>query len=171
MVAEHSTKDETIQNGSRANRDTEEVKEAKEQFFRTFNNALNGIIETVYIEDTTEVKERKEEFFKTFDSAMNNLLTTVETAYLEDTLEVKEAKVRFNQAYADAEEGKIGAQYLEDTPEVKVAKKRFFRYFDFVLDGMLDKLSPKPGYNVIPVEIADHSALLLTIGGQIDVTE
>ena len=135
--------------------DTEEVKEAKTQFFRTFSNALNGIIETVYIQDTAEVKEKKEEFFKSFDSAMNNLLTTVETAYLEDTPEVKEAKVRFNQAYADAEEGKIGAQYLEDTPEVKVAKQRFFRFFDFVLDGMLDKLSPKPGYNVIPEEIAD----------------
>jgi len=135
--------------------DTAEVKEAKSQFFKTFNNALNGIIETAYIEDTAEVKEKKEEFFKTFESAMNNLLTTVETAYLEDTPEVKEAKARFNQAYADAEEGKVGAQYLEDTPEVKEAKQRFFRYFDFVLDGMLDKLSPKPGYNVIPEEIAD----------------
>merc|ERR1712055_63477 len=135
--------------------DTPEVKQAKEEFFRTFNNALNGAIETVYIEDTAEVREKKEEFFEAFDSAMNNLLTTVETAYLEDTPEVTEAKVRFNQAYADAEEGKVGAQYIEDTPEVKAAKQRFFRFFDFALGGMLDKLSPKPGYNIIPEEIAD----------------
>merc|ERR1711970_237934 len=135
--------------------DTPEVKEAKEQFFRTFNNALNGIIETIYIDDTAEVKEKKEEFFEAFDSAMNNLLTTVETAYLEITPEVKEATVRFNQAFADAKEGKVGAQYIEDTPEVKAAKQRFFQFFDFVLDGMLDKLSPKPGNNVIPEEIAD----------------
>ena len=43
--------------------DTQEVKEAKTKFFRTFNNALNGIIETVYIENTDKVKENKEEIF------------------------------------------------------------------------------------------------------------
>jgi len=134
--------------------DTEEVKEAKTEFFRVFNDALNGIIATAYLDDTPEVKEAKEEFFKTFESAMNNLLTTVETSYLEDTPEVKEAKARFNQAYADAEEGRVGAQYIEDTPEVKEAKEGFFKYFDFVLGGFLDSLSPKPGHNVLPKEIA-----------------
>merc|ERR1712098_231501 len=134
--------------------DTQEVKEAKAEFFKIFNDALNGIIATAYLDDTPEVKTAKEEFFKTFESAMNNLLTTVETSYLEDTPEVKEAKARFNQAYTDAENGKVGAQYIEDTKEVKEAKEEFFKYFDFVLDGFLDNLSPKPGYNVIPKEIA-----------------
>merc|ERR1712083_707264 len=115
--------------------DTQEVKEAKAEFFKVFNDALNGIIATAYLDDTPEVKEAKEEFFKTFESAINNLLTTVETSYLEDTPEVKEAKARFNQAYADAEEGKFGAQYIEDTPEVKAAKAGFFAYFKFVMSG------------------------------------
>ena len=57
--------------------DTQEVKEAKTQFFRIFKNALNVIIETAYLEDTPEVKEKKQEFFDTFESAMNNLLTKV----------------------------------------------------------------------------------------------
>ena len=43
----------------------------------------------------------------------------------------------------------------DETPEVKAAKERFHRFFQFVLDGMLDKLSPKPGYNQIPEQIAD----------------
>merc|ERR1719233_2594419 len=51
--------------------------------------------------------------------------------------------------------GIIGAQYLEDTQEVKDAKARFFKFFQFVLDGMLYKLAPVPGNNVIPKEIAD----------------
>jgi len=134
--------------------DTQEVKEAKAEFFKIFNDALNGIIATAYLDDTPEVKAAKEEFFNTFENAMNNLLTTVETSYLEDTAEVKEAKARFNQAYADAEAGKIGAQYIEDTPEVKAAKAGFFAYFKFVMSGFLDNLSPKPGHNVIPPEIA-----------------
>jgi hypothetical protein len=134
--------------------DTQEVEEAKKEFFRIFNGALNGIIETAYLEDTPEVKEKKEEFFNTFESAMNNLLTTVENSYLEDTPEVKEAKARFNQAFADAKEGKVGAQYIEDTPEVKAAKAGFFRFFGFVLGGFLDTLSPKPGHNIIPEVIA-----------------
>jgi len=134
--------------------DTADVKEAKTEFFKIFDDALNGIITTAYLEDTPEVKEAKEEFFKTFESAMNNLLTTVEASYLEDTPEVKDAKARFNQAYADAEKGRFGAQYIEDTPEVKAAKEGFFKYFDFVLGGFLDSLSPKPGHNVIPEEIA-----------------
>merc|ERR1712106_600100 len=65
------------------------------------------------------------------------------------------ARKRFHQAYKDAKSGKIGAQYLEDTAEVKAAKKRFFKFFQFVLDGMLYKLAPQPGNNVIPEEIAD----------------
>jgi len=135
--------------------DTREVREAKEEFFRIFDKALNGVIETVFIRDTEEVRARKEEFFGTFDSAVSNLITTVEENYLEDTSDVKAAKARFSQAFADAEAGKIGAQYLEDTPEVKAAKERFFRFFDFVLSGMLHKLAPVPGQNVIPAEIAD----------------
>merc|ERR1711955_43843 len=65
------------------------------------------------------------------------------------------AKARFSQAFADAEAGKIGAQYLEDTSDVKAAKERFFRFFEFALSGMLYKLSPVPGQNVLPAEIAD----------------
>merc|ERR1712106_1201158 len=65
------------------------------------------------------------------------------------------ARKRFHQAYKDAKSGKIGAQYLEDTAEVKAAKERFFKFFQFVLDGMLYKLAPQPGNNVIPEEIAD----------------
>ena len=134
--------------------DTPEVKTAKAEFMKVFNDALNGIIATSYLEDTAEVKQAKEDFFRTFDSAMDNLLTTVEASYLEDTAEVKEAKARFNQAYEDASQGKIGAQYIEDTPEVKAAKTQFMKYFEFVLGGFLDTLSPKPGHNVIPDEIA-----------------
>merc|ERR1712198_267764 len=104
--------------------DTQEVKEAKAEFFKIFNDALNGIIATAYLDDTPEVKAAKEEFFNTFENAMNNLLTTVETSY------------------------------LEDTPEVKAAKAGFFAYFKFVMSGFLDNLSPKPGHNVIPPEIA-----------------
>merc|ERR1711872_689566 len=139
--------------------DTQEVQLAKAEFMKEFQRALDGLlyelapapVKAEYLEDTAEAKE---EFFETFESAMNNLLTTVETSYLEDTPEVKEAKARFNQAYTDAENGKVGAQYIEDTKEVKEAKEEFFKYFDFVLDGFLDNLSPKPGYNVIPKEIA-----------------
>jgi hypothetical protein len=32
--------------------DTPEVKEAKEAFFKIFNKALDGLIETAYLEDT-----------------------------------------------------------------------------------------------------------------------
>merc|ERR1712105_218886 len=87
--------------------------------------------------------------------AVSNLISTVEENYLEDTSDVKAAKARFSEAFADAEAGKIGAQYLEDTPEVRAAKERFFRFFDLALSGMLYKLAPVPGQNVIPAEIAD----------------
>ena len=83
---------------------------------------------------------------------MTDLFVTVEGIY---TPEQKAARRRFHQAYKDAEAGKVGAQYIEDTDEVKAAKERFFKFFQFVLDGMLYKLVPKPGYNVIPEEIAD----------------
>merc|ERR1712115_56683 len=105
--------------------DTREVREAKEEFFRIFDKALNGVIETVFIRDTEEVRARKEEFFGTFDSAVSNLISTVEE------------------------------NYLEDTSDVKAAKERFFRFFNFALSGMLYKLSPVPGQNVLPAEIAD----------------
>merc|ERR1711892_1412191 len=135
--------------------DTQEVIQARAEFMRTFEAALNGVIDAVYLEDTEEVKEEKKKFFKAFDAAMNNLLTTVENVYLEDTPEVKEAKDLFQRAYSDAEAGIVGAQYIEDTPEVKQAKKRFFRFFDFAVNGMLSKLIPVPGNNVLHPEIAD----------------
>ena len=132
--------------------DTEEVKQAKDEFFRIFNKAVDGVVETVFIGDTDDVKENKEAFFKTFNSAIDDLFVTVEGIY---TPEQTEARKKFHLAYKDAKAGKVGAQYLEDTPEVKAAKERFFKYFNFVLDGMLYKLAPKPGQNVIPEEIAD----------------
>ena len=71
------------------------------------------------------------------------------------TGEQVEARKNFRQAYQDASEGKVGAQYIEYTPEVKAAKERFFKFFQFVLDGMLDKLSPVPGQSELPEQIAD----------------
>merc|ERR1711970_812834 len=132
--------------------DTLEVREAKEEFFRIFDKALNGIIETVFLGDSQDVKEYKEKFFKTYNSAMTDLFVTVDGIY---TPEQVSARKNFHQAYKDAKNGIIGAQYLEDTQEVKDAKARFFKFFQFVLDGMLYKLAPKPGNNVIPKEIAD----------------
>merc|ERR1712198_90975 len=139
--------------------DTPDVQQAKAEFMVEFQRALDGLlyelapapVKEEYLEDTQEVKEAKAEFFKIFNDALNGIIAT---AYLEDTAEVKEAKARFNQAYADAEAGKIGAQYIEDTPEVRAAKAGFFAYFKFVMSGFLDNLSPKPGHNVIPPEIA-----------------
>lgn len=134
--------------------DTAEVREAKEEFFRIFNNALNGVIETVYIRDTEEVRQRKREFFGTFDSSMTNLIETVQENYLPYTADVQEARDAFSAAYSDAEAGKVGRQYLEDTPEVKKAKEEFFTFFQFAMDGLLYKLAPVPGQNVIPAEIS-----------------
>merc|ERR1712212_389291 len=139
--------------------DTQDVQQAKAEFMHEFQRALNGLlyelapapVQAEYLGDTVEVREAKTEFFRVFNDALNGIIAT---AYLDDTPEVKEAKARFNQAYADAEEGKVGAQYIEDTPEVKAAKEGFFKYFDFVLGGFLDSLSPKPGHNVLPKEIA-----------------
>merc|ERR1712198_510907 len=105
--------------------DTTEVAEAKQEFFRIFESALNGMIETRFMRDTAEVRERKDQFFGIFDSAVTHLIDTVEVAYLEDTAEVKEAKARF------------------------------FKFFQFAVDGLLYKLNPVPGNNVLPAEIAD----------------
>merc|ERR1719244_505785 len=131
---------------------TPEVREAKEEFFRIFDKALNGIIETVFLGDSEDVKEYKEKFFKTYNSAMTDLFVTVDGIY---TPEQVTARKNFHQAYKDAQNGIIGAQYIEDTQEVKDAKARFFKFFQFVLDGMLYKLAPIPGHNVIPKEIED----------------
>merc|ERR1711962_764427 len=135
--------------------DTQEVAAAKEEFFRIFEAALNGMIETRFMRDTAEVRAVKDQFFGTFDSAVSNLIDTVEVAYLEDTAEVKEAKARFGDAFADAEAGIVGRQYIEDTAEVRAAKARFFKFFQFAVDGLLYKLNPVPGNNVLPAEIAD----------------
>merc|ERR1711928_242187 len=72
-----------------------------------------------------------------------------------DTAEVKEAKARFGDAFVDAEAGIVGRQYIEDTAEVQAAKARFFKFFQFAVDGLLYKLNPVPGNNVLPAEIAD----------------
>merc|ERR1712156_93546 len=125
------------------------------EFFRIFEAALNGMIETRFMRDTAEVRAVKDQFFGTFDSAVSNLIDTVEVAYLEDTAEVKEAKARFGDAFADAEAGIVGRQYIEDTAEVQAAKARFFKFFQFAVDGLLYKLNPVPGNNVLPAEIAD----------------
>merc|ERR1711887_29059 len=135
--------------------DTAEVATAKEEFFRIFESALSGVIETRFMRDTAEVRARKDQFFGTFDSAVTHLIDTVEVAYLEDTAEVQEAKARFGDAFADAEAGIVGRQYIEDTAEVKEAKARFFKFFQFAVDGLLYKLNPVPGNNVLPAEIAD----------------
>lgn len=135
--------------------DTQEVAAAKKEFFRIFEAALNGMIETRFMRDTAEVRAVKDQFFGTFDSAVSNLIETVEVAYLEDTADVKEAKARFGDAFADAEAGIIGRQYIEDTAEVQAAKARFFKFFQFAVDGLLYKLNPVPGNNVLPAEIAD----------------
>merc|ERR1711874_158835 len=105
--------------------DTAEVAAAKEEFFRIFEAALNGMIETRFMRDTAEVRAVKDQFFGTFDLAVSNLIETVEVAYLEDPAEVKEAKARF------------------------------FKFFQFAVDGLLYKLNPVPGNNVLPAEIAD----------------
>ena len=110
------------------------------------------MIEVSFSSDTDEVKEKKESFLRTFDSAVDNLFATVEGFY---TPEQVKARNQFQQAYKDASNGKVGAQYIEYTAEVKAARERFFRFFQFVLDGMLNTLAPKPGYNEIPEAIAD----------------
>jgi len=133
--------------------DTKEVREAKEEFFKIFEKALDGMVETVFLGDSQDIKDYKEKFFKTFNYAMNDLFGTVDDGIY--TPEQVAARKKFQQAYKDAEAGKIEAQYLEDTPEVKKAKERFFKFFKFVLDGMLYKLAPVPGNNVIPEEIKD----------------
>merc|ERR1711874_219257 len=132
--------------------DTAEVAEAKQEFLTIFESAVDGVVETVFRGDTQDVKEYKEKFFKTFNSAVTDLFVTVEGIY---TPAQAAARRKFHQAYKDAEEGSVGAQYQEDTAEVKAAKERFFEFFQLVLDGMLHKIAPQPGNNIIPEEIAD----------------
>ena len=131
---------------------TAEVREAREEFFRVFNKAVDGMIEAVFESDEEIVREKKEQFLKTFALAVDDLFSSVEGFYTKEQLKARE---NFHQAYLDAEAGKVGAQYLPYTPEVAAARERFFRFFQFVVDGMLDKLSPQPGHNKIPAEIAD----------------
>ena len=133
-------------------KDTREVRNAREEFFKVFNKALDGMIEAVFNSDTQEVREKKEAFVKTFDAAVDDLFNTVEGFY---TPEQVEARNNFQQAYQDASDGKVGSQYIAYTPEVQAARERFFEFFQFALDGMLYKLAPKPGYNKIPEQIAD----------------
>jgi len=135
--------------------DTPAVKQAKDEFFHIFNDALEGILENVYLEDTEEVKNAKGNFFDLFEDALNNSQKTVKQSYLEDTAEVREAKEKFQQAFEDAKIGKTGRQFIENTAEVKIARKRFFQFYEFVLVGMLERLAPKPGQNSLPPQIAD----------------
>ena len=132
---------------------TSEVIQAKAELMDSFQAALSQFLSKLApssVQDTQEVEEAKEEFFKIFDKALNGMVETF--LY---TPEQVVARKGFHQAYKDAESGKVGAQYLEDTAEVKAAKEMFSKFFQFVLDGMLYKLAPKPGHTVIPKEIAD----------------
>ena len=131
---------------------TSEVKEAREEFFRVFNKALDGMIVAVFESDEDTVREKKEAFLETFAVAVDDLFESVEGFYTKEQLEARE---RFHQAYLDAEAGKIGAQYIPYTSEVQSARDRFFQFFQFVVDGMLSKLSPSPGNDKLPDEIAD----------------
>ena len=131
---------------------TPEVQQAREEFFRVFNQALDGMIVAVTEFDEDSVREKKEAFLKTFAVAVDDLFESVEGFYTSEQLEARE---RFHEAYLDAEAGKIGAQYIPYSPAVQAARDRFFKFFQLVVDGMLDKLSPKPGHNIIPEEIAD----------------
>ena len=87
--------------------DTEEVREAKEEFLRVFSSALAGVITAVFEADTQEVREKKEAFLRTFDSAVEDLFVTVEGFY---TPEQVEARRRFQEAYKDASEVKCSVQ-------------------------------------------------------------
>lgn len=138
--------------------DTPAVKQAKDEFFHIFNDALEGILENVYLEDTEEVKNAKGKFFDLFEDALNNSQKTVKQSYLEDTAEVREAKEKFQQAFEDAKIGKTGRQFIENTAEVKIARKRFFQFYEFVLVGMLERLAPKPGQNSLPPQVGSSCA-------------
>ena len=81
--------------------DTKEVREAKEEFLRVFNSALDGVITAVFEADTEEVREKKEAFLRTFDSAVEDLFVTVEGFY---TPEQVQARRQFQEAYKDASE-------------------------------------------------------------------
>ena len=131
---------------------TSEVTEAREEFFRVFNKALDGMIVAVFESDEETVREKKEAFLKTFTVAVDDLFESVEGFYTKEQLEARKS---FHEAYLDAEAGRIGAQYIPYTPAVQSARDRFFQFFQFVVDGMLNKLSPRPGNNKLPEEIAD----------------
>ena len=131
---------------------TAEVREAREEFFRVFNQAVDGMIVAVFDSDEEVVREKKEQFLETFALAVDDLFSSVEGFYTKEQLEARES---FHRAYLDAEAGKVGAQYLPYSPEVAAARERFFKFFQFVVDGMLEKLSPQPGHHNIPEEIAD----------------
>merc|ERR1712130_602756 len=135
--------------------DTQEVARAKQEFMETFRAATIGLLGELApgpIQDTAEVAAAKQEFFRIFESALNGM---IETRFMRDTAEVQEAKARFGDAFADAEAGIVGRQYIEDTVEVQEAKARFFKFFQFAVDGLLYKLNPVPGNNVLPPEIVD----------------
>ena len=131
---------------------TAEVRKAREEFFRVFNKAVDGMIVAVFDSDEEVVREKKEQFLKTFAVAVDDLFSSVEGSYTQAQLAARES---FHQAYLDAEAGKVGAQYLPYSPAVAAARERFLNFFQFVVDGMLDKLSPRPGHNKIPEKIAD----------------
>ena len=90
-----------------SDQETQKVKEAEEKFFRIFDKALNGMVETVFSCNNQEGKKYKEAFFSAFNSALTDLFVTVEGIY---TPEQVVARKSFHQAYKDAESGKIGAQ-------------------------------------------------------------
>ena len=131
---------------------TAEVREAREEFFRVFNKAVDGMIVAVFDSDEDVVRQKKEQFLKTFAVAVDDLFSSVEGFYTKEQVAARES---FHQAYLDAEAGKVGAQYLPYSPPVAAARERFFQFFQFVVDGMLDQLSPQPGHNRIPEQIAD----------------
>lgn len=94
--------------------DTAEVKEAKAKFNQAFKDAEEGKVGAQYIPYTPEVQAAREEFFKAFDFALNGMLyklapKPVEPFYLEDTKEVKEAKAAFLALFRKAEEGDINS--------------------------------------------------------------
>ena len=79
-----------------SNSDTPEVKQAKDEFFKVFSKALNGMIEVALVEDTQEVREKKEAFLRTFDAAVDDLFDTVEGFY---TPEQVSARKQFREAF------------------------------------------------------------------------
>ena len=56
---------------------------------RVFNSALDGVITAVFEADTQEVREKKEAFLRTFDSAVEDLFVTVEGFYTPEQVEAR----------------------------------------------------------------------------------